>query len=155
MENLDSSLYLTFTVSGQTYGVPIHSVIEINREFGVTPIPQTPDYVLGFVNLRGKVIPIIDLKRRFGLGSAEQLKESCIIVIRGINGAMGVWVDSVCEVIDFPKESVNSAPNIGAADNEGVIKGMTRLKDEAVVLLDLSGILKEDLKIEIPSSEAA
>lgn len=147
--------YLTFCLSNEQYGIEILRVREIIGLIAITPLPRTPDFVKGVMNLRGRIIPIIDLRRRFGLPDAEITKETCIIVVDATQGESseqnltGVVVDSVREVQDIPPEAVEPAPEFGCAVPLDYIQGMGKAKDKVVVLLDVGEVL--DARSAIPA----
>src|SRR5690242_9195390 len=101
--------YLTFTLKDQAYAVPIASVREINRVVEITPVPQTPFFVAGVMNLRGRVIPVIDLRLKFGFETSEHTRQTCIIVVEGTQGEFGAIVDSVTGVVDFTAQQIEPA----------------------------------------------
>jgi purine-binding chemotaxis protein CheW len=151
--------YLIFGMNGQVYGLPIQDVREINRMTDVTPVPQTEDYVSGVMNLRGKVIPVVDLRTRLGMARAEATKHTCILVVEGNKsgtGLVGVIVDSVSCVMDFVEAQIDSAESSIGGKNPLLI-GMGRTENQVIILLDVArAILDADLsaKIDLPSVAA-
>jgi purine-binding chemotaxis protein CheW len=130
-----------FDVTNEAFGVDIGTVREIIRMQDITRVPGVPDFVKGVINLRGKVIPVVDLRRKFGFPLAEQTKENRIVVI-GVNEQdIGVIVDAVTEVLRIPVESV-VPPNsvISTADSEYLI-GIAKLDKRLIILLDMAKIL--------------
>jgi purine-binding chemotaxis protein CheW len=146
--------YLTFCLGSEHYGIEILRVREIIGLIAITPLPRTPDFVKGVMNLRGRIIPVIDLRRRFNLVEAETTKETCVIVVDANNGdgeqvLTGVIVDSVREVQDIPPDCIEPAPEFGCAVPLDYIQGVGKTKDKVVVLLDVGEVL--DARAAIPA----
>lgn len=140
-----SGQYLIFQLADEEYGVDILKVQEIRGWSGVTRVPNMPAWVLGVLNLRGTVVPILDLRRRFALPPLE-LDASKVVVVLAIAGAqgrrvIGVVVDSVSDVLDIPAESIRPAPELGAAIRSGFIAAMATLGERTLVLLDVDKLL--------------
>lgn len=129
--------YLTFVLKGQRYGVPISSVREINRVSTITPVPQTPSYMVGVINLRGKVIPVVDLRLKFGMEQAEHTRETCIIVIESVGGQTGMIVDSVSEVVDFTDAQIEPPPSVGDSSRTSFVTGMGKTENRIIILLNV------------------
>jgi len=145
IDHNDINKYLTFFLSDSVYGIGINTVKEI-IEFGViTHVPMTPDYIRGVINLRGKVVPVIDLAERLGKKAAEPTKRTCNIIVEMMVDDeatdIGFVVDLVNEVIDIPAELIELAPAFGADIRVDFIAGMARLDDKFTVLLDLENVL--------------
>lgn len=136
--------FLTFSLKGQVYGVPIGSIREINRVSEITPVPQTPEFVAGVMNLRGKVIPVVNLRLKFGLEFSQYTKDTCVVVIEGITGHVGLIVDSVSAVIDLKKEQIEPTPVMGDEKRLRFVTGMGKFEDRVVILLDVVEALSED-----------
>jgi purine-binding chemotaxis protein CheW len=136
---------LAFCLGSEDYGLEILKVREIIGLIDITPLPRTPDYVKGVMNLRGRIIPVIDLRLKFGLPAAEATKETCVIVVEGGSDdertTMGVVVDSVREVQDIPRSAIEEAPAFGCDIPLDYIQGMGKVKDRVVVLLDSARVL--------------
>ncbi len=150
--------YLTFILKERPYGVPIGSVREINQVSDITPVPQTPDYVIGVMNLRGKVIPVIDLKYKFGIEYTKYTRETCIIVIEGESGHVGILVDQVSEVVEFKSAQIEPPPALGDEERLAYVTGMGKFDTKVIILVDIVlAISKESIsKInEIVQSVAA
>ncbi len=138
--------YLTFMLRKQAYGVPIGTVREINRVTDITPVPQTPHFVAGVMNLRGKVIPVVDLRLKFGMESEGRTKETCIIVIEAESGQVGMIVDSVSGVIDLVTTQIEPAPVMGDEKRLGFVMGMGKVEQTVIILVDIVRALgKEEL----------
>jgi purine-binding chemotaxis protein CheW len=138
--------FLSFCLGAEQYGVEILRVREIIGMLAITPLPQTPSYVRGVMNLRGRIIPVIDLRLRFGLPSVEATKETCIIVLESIEAdgsqtVMGAVVDSVREVQDIAKSAIEPPPEFGCEIPLRYILGMGKVKDKVVVLLDIAEVI--------------
>lgn len=136
--------YLTFVLKSQGYGVPIGTVREINRVVEITPVPQTPFFVAGVMNLRGKVIPVIDLRLKFGFDSTPHTRHTCIIVIEGTKGEFGAIVDAVTGVVDFSVSQIEPAPTLGADARLGFIMGMAKIETNVVILVNIVEVLAKD-----------
>lgn len=146
--------FLTFKLGEEEYGQEILRVREIIGMIDITPLPQTPSFVKGVVNLRGKIIPVIELRVKFGMSSIEYTEETCIIVVE-VSGEssdeeqfqMGVIVDSVCEVLDIQKNQIEPAPQFGCTVNTEYILGMGKVlekdKDKVIILLDIDKVLTQ------------
>ncbi len=151
-----TSKYLTFGLGDETYGVVIMKVQEIIGIMPVTKVPNTPKNVRGVINLRGKVIPVVDLRLKFHLEAKEDTNRTCIIVmqVERTDGTviMGLIVDEVCEVVDLPSSSIEPAPSFGTQVNTEFIIGMGKLGDKVVTLLDMDRVLTQN---EMSAAEAA
>ena len=133
--------YLTFVLCGEEYGIEILKVREIIGIMNITPVPQTPGHIKGVINLRGKVIPVIDLRSKFGFQEATHTKETCIIVVEVQNILTGVIVDTVSEVLDVNAEELEASPHFGNGINTGMFLGMAKIKDKVKILLDIDKVL--------------
>ena len=135
---------VTFSIGSEELGVDILKVIEIIRTMEITKVPKAPAFVEGVINLRGLVIPIIDLRRRFGLAEKAGDSDTRIIVIE-INGmSVGFVVDSVSEVLRIPANTVEPAPPVVAGVDSDYISGVGKLEDRLLILLDLDKLLSAD-----------
>jgi len=137
--------YLTFALAQEEYGLEILKVREIIGYMDVTLVPKTPKYVLGVINLRGQVIPVIDLRSKFGMETAERTEETCIIVVEIIrNGqaiSMGIVVDHVSEVLDISQEMIEPTPQFDTDLDTSFILGMGKIGDKVKILLDIDKVL--------------
>jgi purine-binding chemotaxis protein CheW len=137
--------YLTFSLAGEEYGIGILKVREIIGMMSVTPVPQTPEFVKGVINLRGKVIPVIDLRLRFCLEATAYTERTCIIVveIQGVTGAlpMGIVVDAVSEVLNIRGADIENTPTFGVKLNTDFILGMAKTGVGVKILLDIDRVL--------------
>ncbi len=140
--------FLQFELDGEYYGVDILKVREINGMMDITAVPQTPVFMKGLINLRGKVVPVIDLRLKFGLSEAQYDERTSIIVIefKSIHGQvqMGIVVDTVSEVINIQAENIEPSPNFGARLKSEYIKGMAKTKDRVIIILDIDLILTDE-----------
>ncbi|MBS0198687.1 MAG: chemotaxis protein CheW [Planctomycetes bacterium] len=138
--------FLTFCLGREEYGLPILAVREIIGLIDVTPLPQTPSYVKGVINLRGKIIPVIELRAKFGLPTVAYTAETCILVVEveSEEGAgafqLGIIVDSVREVLDISRSNIEPPPNFGTSIPLSAIQGMGKVKDKVVILLDINSV---------------
>ena len=132
---------VTFSIGEEEFGVDILKVQEIIRTMEITKVPRAQEFVEGVINLRGKVIPIIDLRRRFGLSSKEYDKHTRIIVIEISNMIVGFVVDSVSEVLRIPAGTVEPPPAVVAGMDSEYISGVGKLHDRLLILLDLDKLL--------------
>ena len=137
--------YLTFTLAEEEYGVGILKIKEIIGMIPITPVPKTPKFVKGVINLRGKVIPVIDLRLRFGMEELEYTERTCIIVveIEGRTGIIltGIVVDAVSEVLNIKGEDMESTPTFGAKLDTQYILGMAKMEGGIKILLDIDQVL--------------
>lgn len=142
----DSAQFLSFTLSHEEYGVDILSVQEIRSWEPVSRVPNVPSYEKGVVNLRGAIVPIIDLRERFGLEHSGYTPLTVVVVLQtriGLkNRVMGVVVDAVSDVIDIDKTAIRSVPDFGAKVNTEFIKGLASVDGRMVMLLDVNKLLK-------------
>jgi purine-binding chemotaxis protein CheW len=151
IDNLkNDNKYLTFALGAEEYGVEILKVREIIGYMDITAVPQTPHYVKGVVNLRGQVIPVVDLRAKFGMEIAEVTDETCIIVVeiahevRKLN--TGIVVDRVREVLDIRAEAIEEPPAFDASVNTDFIMGMGKVGEAVKILLDIDKVLiREEL----------
>ncbi|MEN6426802.1 MAG: chemotaxis protein CheW [Phycisphaerales bacterium] len=137
--------YLTFALAHEEYGLEILKVREIIGYIDVTAVPQTPHYVKGVINLRGQVIPVVDLRAKFGMETTEVTEETCIIVVEiaheGRKFNTGIVVDRVQEVLDIPGGDIEEAPQFGASVNTDFILGMGKVGESVKILLDIGRVL--------------
>ena len=140
--------YLTFHLGGEEYGIEILRVTTIIGLMEITCVPDTPHYVRGVINLRGKVIPVVDMRGKFGLEAAEDTNETCVIVVEVKLGEgavqMGILVDSVSEVLDISGEEIEDAPPFGNGHATDYILGMAKVNDDVKILLDIDKVMSEE-----------
>lgn len=143
------SKFITFRIQNETYGFPIEVVKEINRLPHLTPLPSSPTFIKGVMNLRGKIVPVADLRMKFGMEPAEKTRDSCVIIIESPLGFMGLIVDSVREVREIAPEQID--PPFHLKTGENLIQGFGKTKDEVIVLIDVMKAFSENLIAEITS----
>ena len=140
--------YLTFALDREEYGIGIMKIKEIIGLMKVTAVPRTPEYVLGVINLRGKVIPVIDLRLRFGMKSAESTERTCIIVVEIDSPSgpvmIGIVVDSVSDVLNIREEDIEAGLTFGAGLDTGYILGMAKTENSVKILIDIDRVLRSD-----------
>ncbi len=133
--------YLTFVIGTEEYGIEILKVREIIGIMGITNVPQTPDYMKGVINLRGKVIPVIDLRLKFAMTELKHTQETCTIVVE-VNGSLiGIIVDTVSEVVDIGSEEVEDAPQFGQGIDTNFIIGLGKVNEMIIILLDIEQVM--------------
>ena len=133
--------YLTFTLADEDYGLEILKVREIMGMLAITCVPNTPHYVRGVVNIRGKVIAIVDLRAKFGMPEADYSEQTCIIVVCIGDVEVGIIVDRVREVLDIAEEDIEDAPELGTDIDGREILGMAKAGDKVTILLDIETVL--------------
>lgn len=137
--------YLTFKLGSEEFGLEILKVQEIIQMQGITRVPRTPDFVRGVINLRGKVIPVVDLRIKFGMDQVEDTEKSCIVVVQIRNAAgvvvMGTIIDEVREVLDIPEASIEDTPSFGSSIDTEFILGMGKIGQNVKILLDIDKVL--------------
>jgi purine-binding chemotaxis protein CheW len=138
--------YLTFSVRHESYGIAVLKVREIIRLIDITPVPQMPNYVRGVINLRGKIIPVIDLRLRFGYAEGESTQSTCIVVVlvnlpAGKSTQMGLVVDSVEEVVHIAGTEIEETPDFGREISTEYLVGMAKIKGVVKALLDIDRVV--------------
>ena len=140
--------YLTFTMAEEEYGIGILKIKEIIGMMPITTVPQTPDFVKGVINLRGKVIPVMDLRLRFGMEAIDYTERTCIIVVEIKSTAgmvqIGIVVDAVSEVLNIKGEDIEDTPTFGTKLNTDYILGMAKMEGGVKILLDIDRVLSAD-----------
>jgi purine-binding chemotaxis protein CheW len=140
--------YLTFILADEEYGISILKIKEIIGMMAVTTVPQTPEFVKGVINLRGKVIPVMDLRLRFGMEAIDYTDRTCIVVveIEATAGTVqiGLVVDSVSEVLNIKSEDIEDAPAFGAKLKTDYILGMAKIEGGVKILIDIDRVLSHD-----------
>jgi purine-binding chemotaxis protein CheW len=140
--------YLTFTLADEEYGIGILKIKEIIGMMPITSVPQTPQFVKGVINLRGKVIPVVDLRLRFAMEAIDYNERTCIIVVeiggRGTDIVIGIVVDSVSEVLNIKSEDIEDTPTFGTRLNTDYILGMAKMEGKVKILLDIDTVLSQD-----------
>ncbi len=147
MAHMDGK-YLTFSLDNEEYGIGILKIKEIIGMMPITTVPQTPEFVKGVINLRGKVIPVVDLRLRFGTEEIDYTDRTCIIVVE-IEGElstvqMGIVVDSVSEVLNIKADDIEETPTFGTKLNTEYIMGMAKMEGGVKILLDIDQVLSQE-----------
>ena len=148
------SQFLTFELNDQEFGIEILRVQEIKNFTRVTPIPNTPVCIKGVINLRGTVVPIVDLRARFNMPTAEYNQFTVIIVVNVGSKIMGLVVDAVSDVLNVSEESIEGPPNLGAIDTS-FLKGLAKSGDRLVSLLDIEQLLGDQQHVVAGAPSAA
>ena len=138
---MDHSQYLTFALGGEEYGVEILKVQEIRGYTSITPIPNTPPNIKGVMNLRGAIVPVVDLRCTLAMPATEYSPFSVIIVVTVGTRVMGLIVDAVSDVLDVARTDIHPTPDFGTRIDARFIQGMARVGDKLVVLLDIDRVL--------------
>lgn len=149
----DEEQYLTFSLNNQSYGIPILEVQEIKGWEEVTPIPNSPIYIRGVMNLRGTIVPIIDLRLRFGLQEREYDEFTVIIIVNIRDRLAGLVVDSVSDVINAGEEQHNEAPEFEGQINRKYLQGLVQAEDKLIILLNIDQLAELD-EIDVGDAEA-
>lgn len=143
MVGIDQRL-LTFSIGNNGYGIPILEVKELIGMMEITTVPKTPEFIKGIINLRGKIIPVMDLRIKFGIESQEYDERTCIIVvevrINGVKKLLGVVVDTVSEVVTISEDQVEPPPEYGLTVGHNSILGIGKIKDRVVIILDINEV---------------
>lgn len=148
----DTRQYLTFKLNDEVFGVDVAKVREILDLIKITRVPQTPDFMRGVINLRGSVVPVVDMRIKFGLEATESTVNTCIVVVEveldGENTILGALVDSVQEVFELEQSEIEPAPRIGTKLRTDFIKGMGKHDDRFIILLNIDKIFStEELEL--------
>jgi purine-binding chemotaxis protein CheW len=153
--------YLTFKLSDEIFGVDVSQVREILDFIKITKVPQTPAFMCGVINLRGSVVPVVDMRLKFGMPKTEQTVNTCIVVLEvnleGEKTVLGAMVDSVQEVFELSPSEIEPAPRMGSKLKTGYIKGMGKRDENFIILLDIDKVFSlEELEMigQIQSSVA-
>lgn len=146
----EGSQFLTFMLAGEEYGIDILRVQEIKGWDTVTPIPNAPEYIRGVINLRGTIVPIIDMRRRFNLEAIEYGPLTVVIVLKVMNAnnensrVMGVIVDAVSDVYNFDDEDIKPAPDFGSVVDVDFLQGLATMQENMVIILDIDHLLNSN-----------
>ena len=154
-----SGKYLTFILGGESYAIPVLKVREIIRLTRITTVPQMPDFIRGVINLRGKIIPVMDLRLRFGFAAAADVEQNCIVVVQvnnpaGQATAMGLVVDAVEEVAQLAAADIEETPDFGALVDTEYILGMAKIKGAVKALLDIDKVIGGDTVADLAANPA-
>lgn len=144
----EATQYFSFTLDDEVYAIDIAKVKEVLDFTDVTKVPQTPDFMRGVINLRGGVVPVVDLKLKFGMGQTQSLVNTCVIIteveLNGEKIVVGALADSVQEVFDLSPEDVEPAPRIGTHLNTDFLKGMGKKNDEFILIIDIDKVFSHE-----------
>ena len=147
-EKSDAAQFLTFGLGDDVFAIDVTMAKEVLDFAEVTQVPQTPDYMLGVINLRGSVVPVIDMRLKFAMEDREKTRDSCIIVVEvNVDGeaiTVGALADSVQEVMDMDESQIEPPPRIGTKLNTEFIRGMGNLGDKFVIILDINKVFSAD-----------
>lgn len=154
-----SGKYLTFALHHESYGIDVLKVREIIRVTSITAVPQMPDYVRGVINLRGKIIPVMDLRKRFDFPVQDDNNQTCIVVVQvrlpdGKQTAMGLVVDGVEEVINLNETDIEETPNFGGQICTDFILGIAKVKGAVKSILDIDGVVGADTMKNLSTAAA-
>lgn len=157
---LETVQCLTFRLAEECYGIDVLKVREILDVVPVTKVPRSPEFMLGVINLRGHVVPVVDLRRRFGIARADQSKDTCIIVLEveleGEGITLGILGDMVEEVVDLRADQIEPAPRIGSSLRTEFIRGIGKQGDDFIILLDIDKIFtREELSTVTAGSDVS
>ena len=152
--------YLTFKLGSEEFGLEILKVQEIIQMQSITRVPRTPEFVRGVINLRGKVIPVVDLRVKFGMEHVEDTERTCIVVVQIRNNAnsvvvMGIIIDEVREVLDIPESSIEDTPSFGTSIDTEFILGMGKIGQNVKILLDIDKVLSSQELSNVHAATAA
>jgi purine-binding chemotaxis protein CheW len=139
--DIDGGKFLTFFLGEEEYAIEILKVQEIIGLMTITPVPKMPDYIRGVLNLRGKIVPVMNLRTRFGLEEIEDTDETCIIVIQNKEYLMGVLVDKVSEVVDIATSQIEDVPSVGTGEQSEYLAGIGKAEDSVKMLLEVDKVL--------------
>ena len=153
MDDTKAGKYLTFKLANEDYGLSLLKVREIIGMMPITSVPRTPDFVKGVINLRGKVIPVTDLRLRFDMPESDYTDRTCIIVVEVVGQEttvqMGIVVDAVTEVLPVKAEEIEAAPEFGAKVDTQYILGMANMEGAVKILLDIDRVMTADELAEL------
>lgn len=148
------TMYLTFPVGTELYGVSIKMVTEIVGLQRIMSVPDVPPYIKGVINLRGKVIPLMDVRLRFGIPEKDYDDRTVVIVLQVNDAPVGLIVDGVNEVLDIPDDHIDRAHSFSNSEGRSLVKGLGRMDERVAILLDASRLV-EDEDIDLPGVAAA
>lgn len=144
VEDTQKNKYLTFFLDNEEFGIEIYNIIEIIGIEAITNIPHTPDFIKGIINLRGLVIPVLEVRTRFRKPSVAYTDRTCIVVATYKDIMIGLIVDSVNEVASIPSESIQAPPNAKSGYHNKYVKNVGKVGDKMKLLLDLNKLLNDE-----------
>lgn len=140
--------FLTFKLDEELFALDIGKVREVLDFTSITKVPQTPDYMRGVINLRGSVVPVVDMRIKFGMTMSETTVHTCVIIVEvemdGEKVVMGAMADAVQEVLDLEPEQIEPPPRLGTKMNSDFIRGMGKLNDQFIIILDIDRVFSTD-----------
>jgi purine-binding chemotaxis protein CheW len=146
--NFETSQYLTFRLDRELFAVDIAKVREVLEFTDVTKVPRTPEFMRGVINLRGNVVPVVDLRLKLGLTQTERTVDTCVVIaeveVEGERTILGALADSVEEVVELDHTQIVPAPRMGTRIDTGVIRGMGKREEEFVIILDIDRVFSGD-----------
>ncbi len=158
-EQTQNQQYLTFKLDAEEFAIEILQVREVLDFPSITKVPRTPDFMRGVINLRGSVVPVIDLRMKFGMDKAEQTVDTCVIIVEvavdGESMVIGALADSVQEVINLDASQIEPAPKLGTRLNTDFIKGMGKRDERFTILLDIEKVFSGDELLALQESAVA
>ena len=147
-EMTETTQYLTYKLGAEVFALDISKVREVLDFTTVTKVPRTPDFMRGVINLRGSVVPVVDLRLKFGMSATEKTVNTCVIIVEvavdGETTVLGALADSVQEVIDLAQGQIEPAPKIGTKLNTDFIKGMGKQDERFIIILDIDKVFSVD-----------
>ncbi len=143
-QNDDVQQWVTFQLDSEIYGINVMQVQEVLRYTEIAPVPGSPAYVLGIINLRGNVVTVIDTRTRFGLDTTEMSDNTRIVIIEADKQVIGILVDSVAEVVYLKASEIDDAPNVGNDESAKFIQGVSNKDGKLLILVDLNQLLSDD-----------
>jgi purine-binding chemotaxis protein CheW len=155
--SVKATQYLTFNLGEEVYAIDISKVREVLDFTSITKVPQAPDFMRGVINLRGGVVPVVDLRVKFGMSSSERTVNTCIIIaevnLDDERTVLGALADSVQEVIDLEAAEIEPAPRIGTQLNTKFLKGMGKHKGDFLLILDIDRVFSEEELLAVSTAE--
>lgn len=142
--DISGGKFLTFSLGDEHWGMRVERVHEIIALIDITTVPQTPDFIRGVINLRGKIVPVVDMRAKFDLDPHEDTPETCIIVIELETTLIGIIVDTVDAVLPIPTDDIAPTPNFGNRVRTDFILGMGKVEEKIVILLDIDAVLSPE-----------
>ena len=159
METTEATQYLTFKLAEEVYALDIGKVREVLDFTTVTKVPRTPDFMRGVINLRGSVVPVVDLRLKFGMSATEKTVNTCVIItevtVDGDTTVLGCLADSVQEVLDLEPEQISAPPKIGTKLRTEFIRGMGKRDDRFIIILDIDKVFSLEELEQVKQEEKA
>lgn len=154
----EASQHLTFNLDEEVFAVDISKVREVIEFPAITKVPQTPEFMSGVINLRGSVVPVVDLRLKFGMTETEKTVNTCIIIVEisldGETAIVGALADAVQEVLEFEADQINPTPKIGMKLKTDFIQGMGRKDDKFIIILDIDNVFSMDELVAVQDAES-